>query len=67
MSNEFPSKISPIRQIPASEELHHFRISAFSVSALPKWPPFPRPPVSATYFAKATKVKKATTGKPVLS
>jgi hypothetical protein len=44
ISNEFPSKISPIRQILTSEKLLHFRISAFSVSALPKWPPFfPQP------------------------
>jgi len=28
-------------------------------------PPFPRPPVFATYFAEATKVKKASTGRPV--
>jgi hypothetical protein len=48
MSNELASKASPIREIPASEELHHFRISAVSVSALPKWPPFPpRPPFPA--------------------
>jgi len=26
---------------------------------------FPRPPVFATYFAEATKVKKASTGRPV--
>ncbi len=37
MSNEFPSKISPIRQIPASEELLHFRISASSVSAFQRF------------------------------
>lgn len=43
MSNEFPSRISPIRQIPASEELLDFRFSAStSVSALPKCPLFPR-------------------------
>jgi hypothetical protein len=59
MSNEFPSKISPIRQIPTSEELLHFRISASSVSALPKCPLFPRNlffprhgPVSGSFITK---------------
>ena len=52
MSNEFPSKISPIRQIPASEELLHFRISASSVSAFQLYQNAPFFP--ATSFSPAS-------------
>ena len=43
--NDHSSEISKSRQIAASGELFHFRISAFSVSALPQLPPFTRPPL----------------------
>jgi hypothetical protein len=70
-ANEDCHETSEFRQDQAfygAFSLSAFQFSAFQLyrnSPFPPQPPFPRPPVFATYFAEATKVKKASTGRPV--